>query len=75
MRKFYRKQLGIKLKWWEVRSLFPLWHLVNTISDLLILAGTFYKILLDYEVSCTLALPVSQSSHVHSEIASDRAAV
>ena len=47
---FYRRELGIKLSWWERRSLFPLWHLINIISDLLIIAGSFYKIFVDYMV-------------------------
>ena len=48
---FYEKQLKIKLSWWERRSLFPIWHGINTISDLLIISGSIAKILLDFFVS------------------------
>lgn len=48
---FYEKQLKIELSWWDRRSLFPIWHIINTISDLLIITGSIYKILLDFFVS------------------------
>ena len=48
---FYEKQLKIELSWWDRRSLFPIWHAINTISDLLIIIGSIYKILLDFFVS------------------------
>ena len=51
MGKFYEKQLKIELSWWDRRSLFPIWHVINTISDLLIIVGSIFKILLDFFVS------------------------
>ena len=48
---FYEKQLQIMLSWWDRRSFFPVWHAINTISDLLIISGSISKILLDFFVS------------------------
>ena len=48
---FYEKQLKITLSLWDRRSLFPIWHPINTISDLLIISGSVSKILLDFFVS------------------------
>lgn len=48
---FYHDRLHLPLNWWERRSLFSPWHYFNITSDLLILSGTFYKILLEFDVS------------------------
>ena len=50
MGQFYHNRLHLPLSWWERRSLFSLWHYFNITSDLLILAGTLYKILLEFDV-------------------------
>ena len=50
MGQFYHNRLHLPLSWWERRSLFSLWHYFNITSDLLISAGTLYKILLDFDV-------------------------
>jgi len=51
MGSFYHNQLKLPLSWWERRSLFSPFHLVNALSDVVILTGTLIKILLDYNVS------------------------
>lgn len=51
---FYEHQLKITLSWWERKSLFPFWHTINTISDLLIIAGSISKIFLDFFVTWML---------------------
>ena len=48
---FYSEKLQIDLSWWERRPLFPAWHFLNFISDMIIIVGTAYKIGLDYYVS------------------------
>ena len=50
MGKFYHHRLHLPLSWWERRSLFSKWHYVNIISDLIVTAGTVYKILLEFDV-------------------------
>lgn len=58
MGSFYRNELKLPLSWWDRRPLFSLWHLFNVISDLVIIAGTLLKILLNFNVSDTsLHLP------------------
>ena len=51
MGRFYREELRLPLSWWERRSLFSLWHFFNITSDVFIIFGTIYKILLELDVS------------------------
>ena len=50
MGQFYHHRLHLPLSWWERRSLFSTWHYVNILSDIIITAGTIYKILLEFDV-------------------------
>ena len=54
MGQFYHNRLHLPLSWWERRSLFSMWHFFNITSDLLISAGTLYKILLEFDVRVEL---------------------
>ena len=62
---FYEKQLKIRLSWWDRRALFPIWHIINIISDLLITSGSISKILLDFFVSLVLACMVCMVRIMH----------
>lgn len=53
MGQFYHDRLHLPLSWWERRPLFSSWHYFNITSDILISAGTIYKILLEFDVSLT----------------------
>ena len=50
MGQFYHHRLHLPLSWWERRSLFSKWNYVNIFSDVIITAGTVYKILLEFDV-------------------------
>ena len=50
MGNFYRDQLDIELSLWERRSLFSGWHFLNFTSDIIIIVGTAYKIVLNLNV-------------------------